>query len=128
MKLVKFENIILNKRYYIEVPETNYSNIEKTNKYKVSGKVKKILPNKIMFWKLKYVNNKYFNINIIEGKPILLVLYKRDNKMYRIMNSTLTDELVYKNETTVYEIENEKRNINLVLRNIIGDPYFDYTL
>ena len=44
------------------------------------------------------------------------------------MNSTLTDELVYKNETTVYEIENEKRNINLVLRNIIGDPYFDYTL
>ena len=118
----------MNKRYYIEVPETNYSNIEKTNKYKVSGKVKKIFPNKIMFWKLKYVNNKYFNINIIEGKPILLVLYKRDNKMYRIMNSTLIDELVYKNETIVYEIENEKRNVNLVLRNIIGDPYFDYTV
>lgn len=129
MRIVNFEEIIINKRYYIEVPETNYSENKTSNRYKVSGRVMSISSSQILFWNLKYVNSHYDDIKpLIKGKPILLRLYKNDNKMYRIMNSTLPNELIYKKCTNVYEIENEKMLTNMVLRKIIGDPYFDFTI
>jgi hypothetical protein len=114
------------KIYYIDVKTNRCPSMKLRGKYN-GDKYKDY----IFMSNLEYVNHHYDDLQFPFYKPILLLLWKANGKLYRFRSKQMVDQIkefpdLYE-PCKIYEPENELILVNFVMRNkIINDPYFDY--
>jgi hypothetical protein len=114
------------KIYYIDVKTNRCPSMKLRGK--CNGNDKK---DYIFMSNLEYVNHHYDDLQFPFYKPILLLLWKANGKLYRFRSKQMVDQIkefpdLYE-PCKIYEPENELILVNFVMRNkIINDPYFDY--
>jgi hypothetical protein len=122
-----------NKIYYIDIPALSSKigdNIIIRPKLKLKGKLwsyhkASFYYNYYYFGDLEYVNNHYDHLEFPNCKPIMLKLYEINGLLYRnIISTFLVNDLSC--IVNIYEPENERILVNYIIRDKLGDPYFDY--
>ena len=117
------------KIYYIHVKTNRHPSMKLRGKYKNEGNIEG--KHFIFLSDLEYINHHYDYLQYPYYKPILLRLWKANDKLYRFTSNKMVDQIkefpdLYE-PCQIYEPENERILVNFIMRNeIINDPCFDY--